>query len=630
MRALFLSAAALGAASLVVLASRVALAPAGEREERLAELGTAAVLPTFTVSMQTALSLTVALHPSSLDGALFQLDAAAFGGQPSFAVGALFRAVPALRAVCTCVYLCLPFAFAFVLLTPTRAGAPGSRADLLESFFAAGCAGFAVYHLVPALGPAFAFAGDFPLHAPPLSGVTARLSPPSLAPRNAVPSLHTAWALLLVWHARGRGAFARYASIAWLVLTVAATQGLGEHYLVDVVIAVPFAVALDALATRCVPIERRERALPAVAGIALVACWIVLARSEAARQAVPRVALGLFVLVTLVAPLALRRSLLQAPEREAPPPDAEGASPRELGVRALVAGTGVVGAAVVLLLDRALLVAVGGDARLSAVEVFAGLSGLGLGAWIGGRVAARRDDPARLHAAATIALGVYGALAPVLAVAVRGAFVERASAGDSWLRMEVVRVVIVGCAVVPPAVAAGAALPFAARASAAASWLPAALTLGAAGGWIGAGDLVLPALGLRGAAALTLALALVVALLGLRLARSPAGASREGASAPLERALVAGAGLLGGGLTVAFAHLLAITAGEGPYAVPSDLAAACLGLAAGAALAALRPPRPIRAGGRGHPRRRPRRRRRARLRRRTGLPRLLRALRRRA
>jgi membrane-associated phospholipid phosphatase len=62
-------------------------------------------------------------------------------------------------------------------------------------------------------------------------------------PRNAVPSLHSAWALLIWWSLRYSKNWMRGLATVFLALTLLATLGLGEHYPIDLVVALPFAVA---------------------------------------------------------------------------------------------------------------------------------------------------------------------------------------------------------------------------------------------------------------------------------------------------------------------------------------------------------------------------------------------------
>jgi hypothetical protein len=59
------------------------------------------------------------------------------------------------------------------------------------------------------------------------------------APRNCIPSLHLTWALIFVYVSspRFRWLFAIFA-----VLTAIATLTTGEHYLIDLIVAVPFSM----------------------------------------------------------------------------------------------------------------------------------------------------------------------------------------------------------------------------------------------------------------------------------------------------------------------------------------------------------------------------------------------------
>ncbi|MFI5095207.1 MAG: phosphatase PAP2 family protein [Candidatus Acidiferrales bacterium] len=65
------------------------------------------------------------------------------------------------------------------------------------------------------------------------------------APRNCMPSLHLAWALLILWYSPR---YLRIPSAVLVALTALATLGLGEHYAIDLVAALPFTVAVCALA----------------------------------------------------------------------------------------------------------------------------------------------------------------------------------------------------------------------------------------------------------------------------------------------------------------------------------------------------------------------------------------------
>lgn len=298
---------ALGKASLVVLAARAVVARREARAAALVRLGNAAVLPMFLVAVLPALHLTAVWHPETYDNALYRIDAA-FGGQASFALSRLFLQEPILDTLCRYVYLLLPIAVAALIVVPDKRPA---RASMIEAFVAAGALGFAVYHLCPASGPIYAFRAVFPYATPRAEDISPLPAVLTGLPRNCVPSLHTTWALFLVWHARPKGAVATALAVIWLVFTEMATLGLGEHYVADLVVAVPFAVAVDALARHGTPLSRPERHRPIVMGCLLVAIWVIAIRDPYAKLAgAPVVALALAA-VTVAVPLALRHDLVR-------------------------------------------------------------------------------------------------------------------------------------------------------------------------------------------------------------------------------------------------------------------------------------------------------------------------------
>ena len=93
-----------------------------------------------------------------------------------------------------------------------------------------------------------------------------------------MPSLHTAWVLMLSWWTYRQRRWVRVAAGLFLFLTLLATLGLGEHYLIDLIVAVPVALASCAVITPLLPGNR----IPWVAlgvGLGLSIFWFVLFRS---------------------------------------------------------------------------------------------------------------------------------------------------------------------------------------------------------------------------------------------------------------------------------------------------------------------------------------------------------------
>jgi PAP2 superfamily len=99
---------------------------------------------------------------------------------------------------------------------------------------------FPFYLLIPACGPAYAFA-DWPNSANQLAATI-------LGPRNCMPSMHFAWALLLLLNARNP-IWKTFLFFYVTLMAVAVAAG-GEHYVVDVIAAIPFAFAVQWIAVR--------------------------------------------------------------------------------------------------------------------------------------------------------------------------------------------------------------------------------------------------------------------------------------------------------------------------------------------------------------------------------------------
>ena len=81
-----------------------------------------------------------------------------------------------------------------------------------------------------------------------------------------------------VWQTRSAARWLRYLTWWCLAWTLAATLGLGYHYLVDLVVAVPFLTGIRALAARHLADARVERAAALAGGLGLVFGWLVVLR----------------------------------------------------------------------------------------------------------------------------------------------------------------------------------------------------------------------------------------------------------------------------------------------------------------------------------------------------------------
>ena len=194
------------------------------------------------------------------------------------------------------VYAMLPVAVAFVYLLLDS----DSRKRFGFAMLLAGVAAPFFYAVCPAAGPLYVFGDAFPFHPPAVKAVP--FSAPGLT-MNAVPSGHLAWALLLWWNSRPCMLGVRIVAGLFLLGTAVATLATGEHYLVDLVVAIPFAVAVDAAIGR--------RWISAAAYAAVVLSWSLALRAGLLSGVPSFVAVSLAAATVLV-PLILRARIRPA------------------------------------------------------------------------------------------------------------------------------------------------------------------------------------------------------------------------------------------------------------------------------------------------------------------------------
>ena len=268
----------IGISSLLVLAIRATWAPP-ERRRMLLSAFFPALL--FIVSDRLApvfLGWTGDFHPKTLDLYLLVFDGS-LGTQLSFVVGKWFRHWPWFGSLSWIFYLALPLPLALVygcqLLRHSKLAF-----RVMMGFIVTGPIGVAFYNVFPATGPIHVFGNYFP-SLPPTASETAHLflQPiPVLGYRNGIPSLHMAWVLLAWWNARELSWVTKTIVFLFVVFTFLSTLGTGEHYFVDLVVALPFALMVQASAT--VPYRNGilVKVLPILAGGAGTLLWLGVLR----------------------------------------------------------------------------------------------------------------------------------------------------------------------------------------------------------------------------------------------------------------------------------------------------------------------------------------------------------------
>jgi hypothetical protein len=265
-----------GLASIGILGSRAWTSEGDDRSRALCLFLLTCMLPLFTVLNPFFQDLTNRLTPRTFDQYAYAADEA-LGMQFSFVVARWFEALPALRLTSSVIYYTLLFAFIGVLVLQLRAVQP-PYLDIFPTLLVTTLVGYTVYILFPLVGPEPAFEACFP-HAPPAAGdvLSGPLDIPP-APRNCMPSLHTVWVLLIWWHSRPFAWPIRLGAGVYLTFTLLATLGLGFHYLVDLIVAVPFALLVQAQATPACPEIASERRRSLMLAVALVSGWLLAIR----------------------------------------------------------------------------------------------------------------------------------------------------------------------------------------------------------------------------------------------------------------------------------------------------------------------------------------------------------------
>jgi len=146
-----------------------------------------------------------------------------------------------------------------------------------------------LYRVCPGAGPFYLLHGTFPWSIPDLSQPHTRIIDAAL---NAAPSGHFAWAILMFWFARkyaGRGV--QIAAGIFMVSMFIATLGMGEHYIIDLILAIPFTACVWAL----VHWHPRFAAI----SMAVVVVWLVALR-EGWALSIPPVLVWILTAMTVV------------------------------------------------------------------------------------------------------------------------------------------------------------------------------------------------------------------------------------------------------------------------------------------------------------------------------------------
>ncbi|HEY1925643.1 MAG TPA: phosphatase PAP2 family protein [Candidatus Acidoferrum sp.] len=218
------------------------------------------------------------IHDKVYDLYLYSFDASLHIQIP-FVLGQQFATNAVLRNTALIAYIGLSIPIAFVYAGQVRR--VGAKAlKCFAAFVVIGPVGILFYNFVPALGPAHLFGKNFPWNPLSLDQITRLLLQPVPipGPRNAIPSLHMAWVLLAWWYSRKLSVWERAVAMFYLIFVGLATVGTGEHYFIDLVVAVPFALFIEALFAYELPPLNRKRLAGITFGLLSTLAWLAALR----------------------------------------------------------------------------------------------------------------------------------------------------------------------------------------------------------------------------------------------------------------------------------------------------------------------------------------------------------------
>jgi PAP2 superfamily len=270
----------LGMGSLLLVTVQWLWAPESTKRFHLERARDVVLIPALCLCSAIAVNIAARVTPITYDRFLYAFDLK-FGGPPAWVVGGWLRAHPWLFEASGYVYNSLPLGLAAGLAIQWRDRLKNAPilVDLRWVFITLGVTGFVLYQVCPAAGPVYLFRPQFPATVPSLASFV--IEPAWMPPvaRNAMPSLHVGWTLLLFWNLRRRNRWIGVIWAAYLTLTALATLGYGEHYLADLMVAPALAVAVQAACTRT---DSRVRWLALAIGSSITLAWLIAFRTAAA------------------------------------------------------------------------------------------------------------------------------------------------------------------------------------------------------------------------------------------------------------------------------------------------------------------------------------------------------------
>lgn len=567
------------------------------------------------VSTSTALAIIKVIYPFTYDQIIYKIDLAF--GHYNINITNIYESLnPIFITVVAEIYSLLSFVLFMVVALFIRESKHDKYHIVRVLVVPFGLA-FICYSIIPLTGPIYAFdIYYFPSNMPNSNELLANTIFVTPAARNAMPSMHLTGALLifLLTAALNKKIYF-YASILFLFLTAYATLALGEHYVLDLVVALPFSAFIGiglANPNNFVFKNKKVTTLWGGAGITFI-LWMLMLLTSAEWLSNNLLFVQVFaiwsVLIATILFSIYIKYVWNDTELKIPSVEIKNTKKLETStiprwVIGVFVASGFAGLLYEVVYAKSLAVTFGSTSLASYTVLTTYMSGMALGAWLGGYIADKVKKPLLYYAGIEAFIGLYAVITPFLFKVIQNIYVISVtglSADDPYVTFLRVALGVIVLGI--PTILMGATLPIMFKylkqlniqSDTAISRLYSANVIGAALGSFIGGYFFISAIGRIGATNLAAVFSLMIALYTIEQFKKQKKQTQEINDYPsiisqvyvpkifgivaLVVLTVGGAVTLG--LEVVSIHMLAVVAGNSVYAFALMLAVFLLGLGLG-------------------------------------------------
>ncbi|MFC0034278.1 phosphatase PAP2 family protein [Cardiobacterium valvarum] len=377
-----------------------------------------------------ALDFTQIILPQTIDADLYKIDAAFWGFADNLYATFIQYQQPLWQSIIISVYSLLAIVLTLLFIPVLRERREG-QLNVLRVLIVPFICAYMFYCFTPVAGPLYVFEDDYPAN---MGAILAQAKGTIFVPptfRNGMPSMHFAGAMLMVLVAAclTRKVYF-YAAAAFAAITFIATMAMGEHYLMDLIVAAPLCIALGTALINPPGWHFYKRRIWWVCML-LFAAWEIMLHADTTRffLADHLWFVRLFSAVSVIAAVYGFAAYLRAVWYLPAPSEAQyqayswqekaavAQARPQISVRwvfGLFVCSGFAGLLYEVVFAKHLGVIFGGTSLAAYTVMATYMGGMALGAWLGGLLADRVRNPLKWYALFEAVIGVYALATPAL------------------------------------------------------------------------------------------------------------------------------------------------------------------------------------------------------------------------